>query len=50
MFKAVLQRNQTALKGLLRALLHMQMEEIIKYDNTRIIPKIYEVAFTSGGM
>lgn len=28
MFKAVLQRNQTALKGLLCALLHMQMEEI----------------------
>ena len=28
MFKAVLQRNQTALKGLLCALLHMEMEEI----------------------
>lgn len=28
MFKAVLQRNQTALKGLLCALLHMKMEEI----------------------
>lgn len=28
MFKAVLQRNQTALKGLLCALLHMRMEEI----------------------
>lgn len=28
MFKAVLQRNQTALKSLLCALLHMQMEEI----------------------
>lgn len=29
MFKAVLQRNQTALKGLLCALLHMRMEEIV---------------------
>lgn len=28
MFKAVLQRNETALKGLLCALLHMKMEEI----------------------
>lgn len=28
MFKAVLQKNQTALKGLLCALLHMRMEEI----------------------
>lgn len=28
MFKAVLQRNQTALKGLLCALLHMRMEEV----------------------
>ncbi|MDE7177358.1 MAG: Rpn family recombination-promoting nuclease/putative transposase [Lachnospiraceae bacterium] len=30
MFKAVLQRNQTALKGLLCALLHMRMEEVAK--------------------
>lgn len=29
LFKAVLQKNQTALKGLLCALLHMKMEEIV---------------------
>ena len=38
MFKAVLQRNQMALKGLLCALLHMGMEEIAEI---RILNLIY---------